>query len=84
MPSFAAFINQADEVGLDSLLIADGLGWGDEWYRMTGASSNFIHIAQQALAEYGELSSETIYKWTRDNLQSGKWSSPGLPVKRAA
>ncbi len=117
LPSFAALINQADEVGLESLIIADGLGWGGEWYEMTGASSNyvidqipgwatiegqefakafearwgttpspsaaglaydganmFIQIAERALDEYGELSSETVYKWARENLQTGRWS----------
>jgi branched-chain amino acid transport system substrate-binding protein len=34
----------------------------------------FIQIAEQALAEYGELSSETVYGWARENLQTGKWS----------
>lgn len=117
MPSFAAFINQADEIGLQSLVIADGLGWGGEWYRMTGESSDyvidqipgwatvegkqfaedfeerwgvepsssaaglaydgtnmFIQIAQHALDEHGELSSETIYQWGKENLQTGEWS----------
>ena len=117
LPSFAAFINQADEVGLESLIIADGLGWGGEWYEMTGSSSNyiidqipgwateeghefaaafeerygvvpsssaaglaydgtnmFIQIAEQALEEHGELSSETVYKWAKENLQTGEWS----------
>jgi branched-chain amino acid transport system substrate-binding protein len=117
MPSFAAFINQADEVGLESLIIADGLGWGGEWYAMTGKSSDyvvdqipgwateggqafarafeeiwgvapspsaaglaydgtnmFIQVAQNALAEHGELSSETIYAWAKENLQTGAWS----------
>jgi branched-chain amino acid transport system substrate-binding protein len=120
MPQFAAFINQADEVGLESLIIADGLGWAGEWYRMTGDASNyvidqipgwatdegrvfaeafeekwgiapsssaaglaydganmFIQIAQNALDEYGELSSQAIYQWGRENLQTGKWSYTG-------
>jgi len=115
--SFAAFINQADELGLESLIIADGLGWGGEWYEMTGTSSDyvidqipgwataagqdfatdfearwgvapspsaaglaydgsnmFIQIAQNALAEHGELASETIYTWAREKLQTGAWS----------
>ncbi len=41
-PSFSAFIKQADEVGLESLIIADGLGWVGEWYELTGASSNYV------------------------------------------
>ncbi|MBN1658526.1 MAG: ABC transporter substrate-binding protein, partial [Anaerolineae bacterium] len=117
MPSFAAFINQADEVGLRSLIIADGLGWAGEWHTVTGQSSNyildqipawataeghdfaarfeqqwgvppspsaaglaydgaglFIEVARHALAAYGELSSETIYRWASENLQTGRWS----------
>jgi branched-chain amino acid transport system substrate-binding protein len=117
LPSVAAFINQADEIGLESLIIADGLGWGGEWYRMTGDSSNyildqipgwatdegrafaeafqdewgvapspsaaglaydgtnmFIQIAEHALEEHGELTSEAIYTWARENLQTGEWS----------
>jgi len=116
-PSFAAFINQADEVGLESLIIADGLGWAGDWYRLTGDSSNyvidqipgwateegkqfaeafekrwavppsasaaglaydgtnmFLQIARHALEERGELTSEAVYTWARDNLQTGKWS----------
>ncbi len=41
-PSFSAFIKQADEVGLKSLIIADGLGWVGEWYKLTGNSSNYV------------------------------------------
>ena len=117
MPQFAAFINQADEVGLESMIIADGLGWSGEWYRMTGDASDyvidqipgwataegqafaeafeerweiapspsaaglaydgtmmFIEIATHALEESGELSSESIYAWGKEHLQTGKWS----------
>ena len=41
-PSFSAFIKQADEVGLESIIIADGLGWVGEWYDLTGSSSNYV------------------------------------------
>ncbi|MFW6068254.1 MAG: ABC transporter substrate-binding protein [Chloroflexota bacterium] len=41
-PSLSAFIKQADEVGLSSLIIADGLGWVGEWYELTGESSNYV------------------------------------------
>jgi branched-chain amino acid transport system substrate-binding protein len=34
----------------------------------------FIQIAQQALDQYGALSSATIYDWARENLQTGRWS----------
>ncbi len=41
-PFMSAFIKQAEEVGLKSLIIADGLGWVGEWYRLTGPASNFV------------------------------------------
>jgi branched-chain amino acid transport system substrate-binding protein len=41
-PTMSAFIKQADEVGLKSLIIADGLGWFGEWYDLTGSSSNYV------------------------------------------
>jgi branched-chain amino acid transport system substrate-binding protein len=34
----------------------------------------FIQIAEHALAEYGELSSETVYQWAKENVQTGNWS----------
>ena len=116
-PSFSAFIKQADEVGIKSLIIADGLGWVGEWYELTGSSSNyvldqipgwaseksqqfaddfearwgiepspssaglsydgsslFIAIAQATLDEYGELTSENIYNFIKDNVWTGEWS----------
>jgi branched-chain amino acid transport system substrate-binding protein len=41
-PSLSAFIKQADEVGVEALIIADGLGWVGEWYELTGDSSNYV------------------------------------------
>jgi branched-chain amino acid transport system substrate-binding protein len=41
-PSLSAFIKQADEVGVKSLIVADGLGWVGEWYDLTGDSSNYV------------------------------------------
>ncbi|MEJ2012204.1 MAG: ABC transporter substrate-binding protein [Anaerolineales bacterium] len=41
-PSISAFIKQAQEVGLDSMIIADGLGWVGEWYDLTGDASNYV------------------------------------------
>ncbi len=41
-PTMSAFIKQADEVGLKSLIIADGLGWFGDWYDLTGSSSNYV------------------------------------------
>jgi branched-chain amino acid transport system substrate-binding protein len=41
-PFMSAFIKQADEAGLKSLIIADGLGWVGEWYKLTGSASDFV------------------------------------------
>lgn len=50
-----AFIKQADEVGLDALVICDGLGWLSEWYELTGASSDYvIDMIPQYATESGQ------------------------------
>jgi branched-chain amino acid transport system substrate-binding protein len=116
-PTFSAFIKQADEVGLKSLIVADGLGWFGEWYDLTGSSSNyvldqipgwatekgqafakdfedrwgfppspsaaglsydgsnfFIAVANAVLDQYGELTSENIYNFVKDNIWTGDWT----------
>lgn len=40
--SMSAFIKQAKEVGIKSLIIADGLGWVGEWYTLTGDASDYV------------------------------------------
>ena len=40
--SISAFIKQADDAGLKSMIVADGLGWIGEWYKLTGTSSNYV------------------------------------------
>ncbi len=114
-PSISAFIKQSDDVGLKSLIIADGLGWVGEWYNLTGSSSDyvvdqipgwttdeakkfatdfeakwgitpspsaaglsydfanfFIKVLQTALQDYGELTSETIYKVGKEKVWTGQ------------
>lgn len=39
--SYAALIKQIREVGLKALVIADGLGWVGEWYKLTGEASDY-------------------------------------------
>ena len=115
-PSITAFIKQADEVGLESLIIADGLGWVD-FCSLTGSSATnvidqiagwsgdagfafaeefesrygmspstssaglahdgtkmFMEIAQAVYDEHGELSSELIQQFIKENVWTGKWS----------
>ncbi len=64
-PAFSAFIKQADEVGLESLIIADGLGWVGEWYELTGDSSNYVvdQIPGWATAEAQEFATEFEERW---------------------
>jgi len=40
--AFSAMIKQTREVGLSSLIIADGLGWVGEWYSLTGEASDYV------------------------------------------
>jgi len=119
-PSMSAFIKQADEVGLESLIIADGLGWIGEWYDLTGDSSNYVidqipgftteegkQFAEEFQAEYdlepspsaaglaydaagffigaaqtvyeneGELTSESLANFAKNEIQTGDWSYTG-------
>jgi branched-chain amino acid transport system substrate-binding protein len=39
---FTAMIKQSREIGLESLIIADGLGWVGEWYSLTGDASDYV------------------------------------------
>jgi branched-chain amino acid transport system substrate-binding protein len=40
--AFSSMIKQSREVGLESLIIADGLGWVGEWYSLTGEASDYV------------------------------------------
>ncbi len=67
-PSLSAFIKQADEVGLESLIVADGLGWIGEWYDLTGASSNYVldQIPGWATEEGKQFSQEFQEEWNME------------------
>ncbi len=41
-PSLAAFIKQVDQTGLNSVVIAEGLGWVGEWHDITGDSADYV------------------------------------------
>jgi branched-chain amino acid transport system substrate-binding protein len=120
LPSYSALIKQADEVGLESLIVADGLGWFGEWYDSTGSSSNyvldqipgwataegkqfatdfeaangfppspsaaglaydgtnfFIELANLVYENTGELSSQTLADFAKNEIQTGNWSYTG-------
>jgi branched-chain amino acid transport system substrate-binding protein len=42
VPAMTALVKQAGEVGLDAALVADGLGWMGDWYKLTGPASNGV------------------------------------------
>jgi branched-chain amino acid transport system substrate-binding protein len=42
LPVVSNLIKQVDEVGLESLVIMDGLGWFGEWYESIGEASNYV------------------------------------------
>ena len=52
-PSLSAAIKQADQVGLKSIIVADGLGWVGDWYKLTGKGSDYVldQIPQLASAK---------------------------------
>jgi branched-chain amino acid transport system substrate-binding protein len=122
--SYAAFISQAEEVGYEGLIVADGLGWVDfcdltgssaagvidmipdfageegeafaaefeERYDLSPSPSSaglsfdgtkmFMEIAQAVYDLHGELSSELIYEFLRDEVLTGNWSmTDGLIMK---
>ena len=109
--------SQADDVGLEAVVIADGLGWFRDWYDRTGEASNgvldqdfrwataeskafadafedrygyrprpevaglafdaantFIQVAQNVYQSEGELTSETLADFARQQIQTGEWS----------
>lgn len=41
-PFITSIVKQAHEIGLKSVIVADGLGWVGDWYKMTGPASNYV------------------------------------------
>jgi branched-chain amino acid transport system substrate-binding protein len=113
----SAFAKQAREVGIESLVVAHGLGWIGEWYDLIGDSSDyildqipqlaspeakawekefeerwgvkpspssgglaydwanmFIEMSKATIDEYGELNSETLYKFGQEKLWTGEFT----------
>lgn len=62
-PVMTAAIKQADQVGLKSLIIADGLGWSGNWFELTGKGSNYVldqipQLASGKAQEYARVYQE--------------------------
>jgi len=59
-PTMTAFVKQAGEVGLQSVIIADGLGWMGDWYKMAGPASNGV------LDMIPQLTTPEAQQWAKD------------------
>jgi branched-chain amino acid transport system substrate-binding protein len=59
-PTMTAFVKQAGEVGLKSVIIADGLGWMGDWYKMAGPASNGV------LDMIPQLTTKEAQQWATD------------------
>jgi branched-chain amino acid transport system substrate-binding protein len=59
-PTMTAFVKQAGEVGLKSVIIADGLGWMGDWYKMAGPASNGV------LDMIPQLTTPEAQQWAKD------------------
>jgi branched-chain amino acid transport system substrate-binding protein len=60
--TMSAFIKQAREVGLDSLVIADGLGYVGSFYSLVGAASNGVVDMQPLFASSAAQQFVSTYK----------------------
>ncbi len=59
-PTMTAFVKQVGEVGLKSVVIADGLGWMGDWYTMAGPASNGV------LDMIPQLTTKEAQQWAAD------------------
>ena len=58
--AITGFVKQFQEVGLKSVLVASGLGWIGDWYKMTGPSSNYV------LDSIPQLTTPEARQWAKD------------------
>jgi branched-chain amino acid transport system substrate-binding protein len=58
--AITAFVKQCSEVGLKSVVIASGLGWIGDWYKMTGPASNYV------LDSIPQLTTPEAKQWAKD------------------
>ncbi|MBF0209425.1 MAG: ABC transporter substrate-binding protein [Desulfamplus sp.] len=59
-PALTSFVKQYAEVGLNSVLVASGLGWIGDWYKMTGKSSDYV------LDSIPQLTTAEAQQWAKD------------------
>jgi branched-chain amino acid transport system substrate-binding protein len=59
-PSISAFVKQSAEVGLKAIIVADGLGWIGDWYKLTGPGSDYV------LDMIPQLTTKESQAWAED------------------
>lgn len=68
-------IKQIEEVGLESLVVAFGLGWTGDWYELTGDAGDYIIDLQPA------YTSDEQKQWAQDfENEFGISPGPGIAV----
>ncbi len=58
--ALTSFVKQFSEVGLKSVLVASGLGWVGDWYKMTGPASDYV------LDSIPQLTTPEARQWAKD------------------
>ncbi len=58
--ALTSFVKQFSEVGLKSVLVASGLGWIGDWYKMTGPASDYV------LDSIPQLTTPEAQQWAKD------------------
>jgi branched-chain amino acid transport system substrate-binding protein len=70
-PSISAFVKQAAESGSKAMIVADGLGWIGDWYKMTGPGSDGV------LDMIPQLTTKEAQAWAADvKAKKGYTPSP--------
>lgn len=60
--SITAFIKASQDAGLKSLIVADGLGWFGDWYKMTGSASDYVLDSVPGFATAKAKAFQSAYK----------------------
>lgn len=58
--SIASFLKALDDTGVKSLVVADGLGWIGDWYKLSGSASDYV------VDQIPQFASEAAKKFAAD------------------
>ena len=81
-----AFIKQAAEVGVEAVIIDDGLGWIGEFYDLTGSASNYIfdmipQFSTEEAVEWGKAYEERFGYFPGATASGINWDNANLFIK---